>query len=72
MYCNEKLEDGSSRGFWLINHENEPQPLYYSLQEVLWDAEEYVEEFAEEYGRVPTNEEYRAYLLSHPEFEKYN
>ena len=71
MYCNEKLEDGSSRGFWLINDKNEKQPLYESLQRVLLDAREYVLEFAEREGRVPTNEEYRAYLLTHPEFEKY-
>lgn len=71
MYCNEKLEDGSSRGFWLINDKNEKQPLYESLQRVLLDAREYVLEFAEREGGVPTNEEYRAYLLTHPEFEKY-
>ena len=68
MYCNEKLEDGSSRGFWLINDKNEPQPLYDSLQYVLWDAQTYVREFITKEGRAPTNEEYRAYLLSHPEF----
>jgi hypothetical protein len=40
------------------------------LLAVLWDAEDYVRTFAKEQGRVPTNEEYRAYLLSHPEFSK--
>lgn len=70
MYCNEKLEDGSSRGFWLINDQNEPQPLYDSLQYVLWDAESYVRDFAKKNGRLPTNEEYRAFLLTHPEFDK--
>jgi hypothetical protein len=68
MYCNEKMPDGSSRGFWLINDQNEEQPLYESLESVLWDAKGYVSDFAAENGRVPTNEEYRAYLLAHPEF----
>ena len=71
MYCNEKLEDGSSRGFWLINDENEEQPLYESLQDVLWEAKLYVTSFAAENGRVPTNKEYREFLLSLPEFAKY-
>ncbi len=70
MYDNEKLEDGSCRGFWLINDKNEKQPLYDSFESILAGAKEYVKSFLEENGRVPTNEEYRAYLLSLPEFAK--
>lgn len=68
MYDNEKLEDGSCRGFWLINDKNEKQPLYYSLESVLAQAKEYVKGFLKDYGRVPTNEEYRSFLLTLPEF----
>ncbi|MBQ4574811.1 MAG: hypothetical protein IJA85_06385 [Clostridia bacterium] len=70
MYDNEKLEDGSCRGFWMINDKNEKQPLYNSFESVLASAKEYVKSFLEEKGRVPTNEEYREYLLSLPEFAK--
>ncbi len=69
MYCNEKLEDGSSRGFWLINSDGEETELYYSLETLLSDAKKYVKDFAAAQGRVPTNEEYRAYLLAHEIFE---
>ena len=69
MYCNEKLADGSSRGFWLINSDGEETELYYSLETLLSDGEKYVKDFAAEHGRVPTNEEYRAFLLAHEVFE---
>ena len=65
MFCNEKLEDGSSRGFWLVNSDGEETLLYQKLQELLWDAEDYVSAFADENGRVPTMEEYKAFLLAH-------
>ena len=35
---------------------------------VLRDGKEYVERFAEENGRVPTDREYRSWLLSRPAF----
>lgn len=69
MYCNEKLEDGSSRGFWLINDKNEKQPLYDCFESILKKAKEYVKSFSEQYGRVPNNAEYRSFLLSLPEFQ---
>lgn len=70
MYCNEKLEDGSSRGFYLINDNNEKQPLYDSFESILACAKIYVKTFLEENGRVPDNTEYRKYLLSLPEFSR--
>lgn len=70
MYCNEKLEDGSSRGFYLINDNNEKQPLYDSFESILAGAKIYVKTFLEENGRVPDHTEYRNYLLSLPEFSK--
>ncbi len=68
MYCNEVLEDGTIRGFWLINDKNEKQPLYYSFEKILADAKVYVADFLRENRRVPTNEEYRAWLRDHEEF----
>ena len=34
------------------------------------DGKEYVERFAQKNGRVPTNREYRSYLLQRPVFLK--
>jgi hypothetical protein len=65
MFCNEKLEDGRSRGFWLVNSDGEETRLYEKLAELLSDGKDYVQEFARENGRVPTEEEYRAFLLNH-------
>lgn len=64
MYCNEKLEDGSSRGFWLINDRNEEQPLYEALSDLLYDGYLYVRSYAAQNGKVPDTEEYREYLRS--------
>lgn len=65
MFCNEKLEDGSSRGFWLVNSEGEYTALYEKTSELLADGEQYVRDFAKEQGRVPTMEEYKEFLLNH-------
>lgn len=70
MYCNEKLEDGRSRGFWLIDSDGNKTRLYRELQTVIADGKEYVEKFAEEHGRVPDAEEYRCFLLRRPVFVK--
>lgn len=70
MYDNETQEDGSCRGFWLINDRNEKQPLYDSLRSILAKGKEYVKSFHKANGRVPDNGEYRAYLLSLPEFSE--
>ena len=70
MYCNEQLEDGSPRGFWLIDADGNETLLYRKLQKVFADGKEYVEDFAEKHGRVPTNKEYRRFLVRHPVFVK--
>ncbi len=68
MYCNETLPDGTSRGYWLIDAEGNETLLYKKLQQVLADGREYVEQFARENGRVPTEREYRRFLLRRPVF----
>ena len=68
MYCNEKLADGSSRGYWLIDENGNETQLYKDLQQVFTDGKAYVERFAKVHGRVPTNREYRSWLTRHPVF----
>ena len=70
MYCNEKLDDGRPRGFWLIDQDGNKTKLYRELRDVFAAGKEYVEAFAATNGRVPTNEEYRRFLLSRPVFVK--
>ena len=65
MYSNETLSDGRDRGFWLINADGEQTLLYQKLSQLLADGKAYVGVFAAEHGRVPTEEEYRSFLLSH-------
>ena len=68
MYCNETQPDGSFRGYWLIDSEGNRTQLYEKLREAFADGRAYVEKFASQNGRVPTNREYRRFLLRHPVF----
>ena len=70
MYCNEKLPDGSPRGFWLVDGSGNETQLYRALQSVFEDGKAYVENYAAQNGRTPTNEEYRSFLLRRPVFVK--
>ena len=70
MYCNEKEPDGNFRGYWLVDDNGNETLLYQSLQKVFEDGKEYVEAFAKANGRVPTQREYRQFLLRHPVFVK--
>ena len=70
MYCNELLADGRSNGYWLIDSDGNKTLLYRKLQEVFDAGKEYVETYAKENGRVPSNQEYRSFLLRHPTFVK--
>ena len=65
MFCNEKLEDGRSRGFWLINSDGEETALYDALSTLLYDGKQYVKAYAAEHDRVPDEDDYRLFLLSH-------
>lgn len=65
MFCNEKLENGDSRGFWLVNSDGEETELYQKTSDLLWAGETYVRDFAKENGRVPTMDEYKSFLLNH-------
>ena len=63
-----QMYDNEGSAFWLINRQNEKLPLYYSFESILAEAKDYVRYFLEENGRVPTEAEYRAYLLTLPQF----
>ena len=69
MYDNEKLEDGSCRGFWLINDKNEQTALYNALQDALDAGKDFVLESYKKNGTYPTLDEFKDYLLSLPVFQ---
>ena len=69
MYDNEKLEDGSCRGFWLINDKNEKTALYNALQDALDAGKDFVLESYKKNGTYPTLDEFKDYLLSLPVFQ---
>jgi hypothetical protein len=59
MYNNEIADDGSNRGFWLINKKGEKTPLYYTHQNFYKEAKEYLKNYSLKNGKLPTNEIFR-------------
>lgn len=68
MYCNEKPADGRCKGYWLVNDAGKKTALYKAFQSILTQGHEYVEEYQEKHGRLPSEKKYRAYLRTLPEF----
>jgi len=58
MYCNE-MRDGKPRGFWLIDDQRCPQPIYETHKRFLEWARQFVIRFKQQNGRLPTRAEYR-------------
>ena len=61
---NNEVQDGRQRGFWLIDNAGAKQPIYYTHQQMLTWAREYVSSFNRSHQRVPTPEEYGKAALS--------
>jgi hypothetical protein len=59
MYNNEVEADGRQRGLWLINDRGEKQPVYYTMQTFYAKAREFKTAFRKEFGRLPTEDEFR-------------
>jgi hypothetical protein len=57
MYNNE-IDKRGQLGFWMINDKNEKQPIYYTYQRFYQRARQYVAEFRQSHGRLPTADEY--------------
>ena len=59
FYNNEVTEDGTQRGFWMVDDRGVKQPVYDLHQRYYAWARGYVSEFRAEHGRVPTDGEFR-------------
>ena len=53
MFCNELFDDGTNRGFWLIDNTGQKWKLYYSFKAFYSNAKEYVREYLAEHGETP-------------------
>lgn len=71
MYCNEWADEAHTkcRGFWLIDQRGKETKLYKALSSILAQGKEYVRNYYIEKGELPTEEEYRAFLLTTPELK---
>ena len=59
MFNNETDKDGKQRGFWLIDDQGQPQPLYFTHQKYYRWGRQYVAGIRDTEGRLPTPEEFR-------------
>ncbi|MCC7495447.1 MAG: hypothetical protein IT204_24065 [Fimbriimonadaceae bacterium] len=59
LYNNE-LQDGRQRGFWMIDDQNQRQPIYFTHQRFYAWAREWVRQFRQQHGRLPSTPEFGA------------
>ena len=57
MYCNE-IKDGKHRGFWLVDDKNVEQPFYLWLEAYYQQSRQFVRNFKQTHGRIPTQDEF--------------
>ena len=63
MYNNELTDDGSNRGFWLINKKGDKTPLYFTHQTFYKEAKIYLKQYSDKNGKMPSDEEFRKAAL---------
>jgi len=67
MYNNALDTSGKQVGYWLVNDNNQKQPLYFTLQNMYTAAAVWVSQFTSYVGRLPYPNEYQLWLVSHLE-----
>lgn len=58
MYNNELNNDGSNRGFWLINQYGKKTPLYDTHQKFYQESRQWLTDFTKCQNRMPSQEEF--------------
>ena len=58
MYNNELTEDGSNRGFWLIDKHNKKTPLYYTHQNFYKESRMWIKEYYKKNKKMPSYDEF--------------
>jgi hypothetical protein len=62
MYCND-VRNGKHAGFWLIDKQGQKQPSYFTHERFCKAMRQYVADFQQQSGRVPTTAEFRQQAL---------
>lgn len=60
MYNNELNEDGSNRGFWLIDKFNNKTPLYYTHQNFYKESKLWIIDYYKKNNKMPSHDEFRS------------
>lgn len=61
MYSNEQYENGTNKGYWLIDDKGEKWKLYYSFKAFYCNAKEYVRKYIAAHGKTPDKAEFNAW-----------
>ncbi|MBD9110571.1 hypothetical protein, partial [Bacteroides nordii] len=64
MYNNELNDDGSNRGFWLIDQKGSKTPLYYTYQKFYIESREWIIDFTRKQNRIPSQDEFLKAAIS--------
>lgn len=64
MYNNELNADGSNRGFWLIDKDNQKTPLYETHYKFYQESMEWLYQYTQREQKMPTEEEFMKAALS--------
>ena len=64
MYNNELNDDGSNRGFWLIDQKGSKTPLYYTYQKFYIESREWIIDFTQKQNRIPSQDEFLKAAIS--------
>ena len=64
MYNNELNTDGSNRGFWLIDKNNQKTPLYETHYKFYSESREWLHQYIQKKQRMPTEKEFTKAALT--------
>jgi len=64
MYNNEVNEDGTHRGYWLIDNNGIKTQLYHTYKRFYKQAKQYVTNFKKKNGEVPTRNQFNKYAAA--------
>ncbi|MEN1680964.1 MAG: hypothetical protein AAGJ46_15350 [Planctomycetota bacterium] len=62
-FYDNSLNTGNDYGFWLIDDQDEKQPLYWTFANYYDASEQFLSDFLADNGRMPTEAEFRAFAI---------
>jgi hypothetical protein len=64
FYCNEKQQDGSYNGFWMIDNNDVKQPVYFEHKDYYYDLKLKIQNHIRQNQKEPDEETIRQFALS--------